>query len=69
MKEKKAIVEQQEIEFLGLILSKNGIKLQSHIARKILEFPNKLNNKKQIQQFLGCLTYAGDYIPNLSKKR
>ena len=69
LKEKKAIVEQQEIEFLGLILSKNGIKLQSHIARKILEFPNKLNNKKQIQQFLGCLTYAGDYIPNLSKKR
>ena len=52
-----------------MIISKNGIELQAHIAKTIIEFPDKLTTKKEIQKFLGCLNYAGEFIPDLAKKR
>ena len=66
---KKAVIEHKKIEFLGMILDKQGIKLQSHISRKIIDFPDKLENKQQIQKFLGCLNYAEGFIENLAKKK
>ena len=66
---KKAIIEKQEIDFLELTIDKRGIKLQTHISKKISSFPNKLESKEQIQKFLGCLNYAEGFIENLSKKR
>lgn len=55
--------------FLGMMISKNGIKLQSHISKKITKFPDKLTMKQEIQKFLGCLKYAGEFIPDLAKKK
>ena len=50
--EKKMVIEQSSIDFLGVnILDKKYI-LQPHIASSLGEFPNKLTNTKQIQQFL-----------------
>ena len=69
LSERKAIIEKKEIKFLGLKLSAAGIKLQPHISRKILEFPDKLDNRNQIEKFLGCLNYAEGFIPDLAKKK
>ena len=60
---------QDKIEFLGMIINENGIQLQSHILEKISNFPNKLVDKRQVQRFLGVLTYASDFIHNLAQLR
>jgi acetone carboxylase gamma subunit len=41
--------------------------LQDHIAKKILQFPDDMNDKKVLQQFLGIINYAKNYIDNLAK--
>ena len=61
----KAIIEKQEIDFLGLSIDKKGIKLQAHILKKITNFSDKLESNEQIQKFLGCLNYAQRFIENL----
>ena len=69
LSKRKAVIEHKKIEFLGMILDKQGIRLQSHIGRKIIDFPDKLENKQQIQKILGCLNYAEGFIKDLAKKR
>jgi hypothetical protein len=41
--------------------------LQDHIAKRILQFPDVMNDKKVLQQFLGIVNYAMNYIDNLAK--
>ena len=43
-------------------MSKKRIRLQSHIGKKITEFPNKLENKQQIHKFLVCLNYVEGFM-------
>nr|ABA99251.1 hypothetical protein LOC_Os12g40640 [Oryza sativa Japonica Group] len=43
------------------------IHLQEHIAKKILQFPDAMNDKKKLQQFLGLVNYARNHINNLAK--
>jgi len=69
LSQKRVEINKNEIEFLGMIISKNGIELQTHISKKIIEFPDKLTTKHEIQRFLGCLNYAGKFISDLAKKR
>ena len=57
----------EHIEFLGVEIGKGKIKLQPHISRKILEYPDKLDNLKQLQGFLGSLNYTRPFIKDLSK--
>ena len=64
---KKMVLNKPHIEFLGMELGDGKIRLQPHIVKKILEYPNKLEDTKQLQSFLGILNYARMYIPNLSK--
>ena len=57
----KAKICQQEIEFLGMKILKGGfIETQPHLLEKINEFPDQLQDRKQIQRFLGCLNYIGE---------
>ncbi|GLJ26217.1 hypothetical protein SUGI_0503220 [Cryptomeria japonica] len=58
-----------EIDFLGLHLDKGKIKLQSHVLKRIQEFPDVLTNKKQIQRFLGCLSYVAPFYKELAKDK
>lgn len=37
------------------------ISLLDHITRKILDFPDKINDIKQLQSFLGLLNCATDF--------
>ena len=68
LSEKKAKIGLKEIEFLGLEINGEGIKMQPHILEKIQAFPDKLEDKKQLQRFLGTLNYASDFICNLADK-
>ena len=67
--ELKCIYAQQEIEFLGLKIKAGQIVLQDHILEKVEKFPDKLKDRKQLERFLGCLTYASDLIKDLAKLR
>ena len=69
LSEKKVEIKKKEIEFLGMIIDSKGIKLQSHIAEKIKDFPDELRTKEMIQKFLGCLNYSSDFIKDLAKER
>ena len=51
-----------------MIIDSKGIKLQSHIAEKIKDFPDELRTKEMIHEFLGCLNYSSDFIKDLAKE-
>ena len=55
----KCIYAEQEIEFLGL-----EIKVRQIIRQK---FPEKIEDRKQLERFLGCLTYTSDFVKDLAK--
>ena len=63
----KCVFGVAEVEFLGILICKGRIKLQSHVLEKIASFPPKLNELKEIQSFLGCLNWANWQIPYLSE--
>ena len=65
----KCIYAVPEIEFLGLKIKAGEIVLQDHILEKVEKFPDVIENRKQLERFLGCLTYASDFIKNLAKLR
>jgi hypothetical protein len=52
--------------FLGHEIGEGKIYLQDHIAKKILQFPDAMDDKV-LQQFLGIVNYARNYIDNLTK--
>jgi hypothetical protein len=41
--------------------------LQDHIAKKILQFSDAMDDKKVLQQFLRLVNYARNYTNNLAK--
>ena len=45
LSKKKVEIKKREIEFLRMIIDSKGIKLQSHIAEKIKDFPDELRTK------------------------
>jgi len=65
----KCIYTKQEIEFLGLEIKVGKIILQKHILGKIENFSEKIEDRKQLERFLGCLTYASDFVKDLAKLR
>ena len=66
---KKVDIKKEKIEFLGMVIYSKGIRLQSHIYKKIKYFPDELRTKEMIQKNLGCLNYSFDFIKDLAKKR
>lgn len=69
LSKKKAQLFQTKINFLGLEIDQGSHKPQNHILEHIHKFPDKIEDKKQLQRFLGILTYASDYIPKLAEMR
>ena len=47
--EKKMIIGQTSIEFLGMTISDGKCTLQPHIATSLKEFPDRLSTSKLIQ--------------------
>ena len=54
------------LSILGLTIDRGTIELQPDIVSKLLEFPNKIEDTKELQNFLGLLNYSRKFIPNLS---
>ncbi|UJT32103.1 polymerase [Soymovirus malvae] len=70
--QKKSKIACEELEYLGLILGKDGkIDLAAHVKEKLDAFPNELEDRKQIQRFLGVLNYVADqgFVKNLASLR
>ena len=60
-------LSKEYIDFLGVKISDDKIKFQEHIVKKIMDFPDKLEDKKTPQTFLGFLNYDRMYIKDLGK--
>lgn len=56
-----------EIKYLGHIITQNGIRPDTSHILPILDMP-KPENTKDLERFLGLVTYVGSFIPNLSDK-
>jgi hypothetical protein len=56
----------EKINFLGHEIREGKIYLQDHIAKKILQIPDAMNDKV-LQKFLGIVNYVRNYIDNLAK--
>jgi hypothetical protein len=67
LSKKKMEIWKEKINFLGHEIGEGKIYLQDHIAKKILQFHDAMNDKKVLQQFLGMVNYARNYIDNLAK--
>ena len=69
LSEKKMVIGQSSIDFLGVSRSNRTYTLQPHIAVSLGEFLDKLTSAKQIQQFLGIVNYMSDLISKISRYR
>jgi hypothetical protein len=67
LSKKKIKICKEKINFLSHEIGEGKIYLQDHIAKKILQFPDAMNDKRVLQQFLGIVNYARNYIDNLAK--
>jgi hypothetical protein len=67
LSKKKMKICKEKINFIGHEIKEGKIYLQDHVVKKILQFPDVMNDKKVLQQFLGILNYAGNYIDNLAE--
>ncbi|XP_076930104.1 uncharacterized protein LOC143594750 [Bidens hawaiensis] len=58
----------KEIDFLGMKITDRKFQHQPHIAQELKRFPDKLTSQKEIQQFLGLVSYMGESLPKLSSQ-
>src|SRR6185312_2071729 len=65
LSKKKMEICKEKINFLGHEVREGNIYLQDHIAKKILQFPDVMNDKKNIAAVLRTVNYARNYIENL----
>ena len=61
----KCMFMQQETEFLGHVITKDGIKTSAGHVRAIQEWPTP-SSQKEIQQFLGLAQFYQQYVDNFA---
>ncbi|UYV62932.1 K02A2.6-like [Cordylochernes scorpioides] len=64
---KKQQIAVNKVNFLGHIISRDGIAIQASRAEAIQKL-KRPENKTEVQRFLDMVTYLGKFIPNLSDK-
>lgn len=57
----------KEVTYLGYKFSEKGIMIDEEKLKPIKEMPTP-TNKKELQRFLGLVTYVGRFVKNLSEK-
>ena len=61
----KADVGKTEVNYVGHILSRDGVKPNPERIRAVLDMPEP-SSKQEVHRFLGMVTYLSKFIPNLS---
>jgi len=62
---KKIQYKVEQVKYLGHILSSSGVRPDEVKVRAILDMPSPAN-QKELQRFLGMVTYLSKFIPNFS---
>ena len=62
----KCMFFQQEIKYLGIWITPNGIKADQGYIDQVLKFKVP-ENSKEVERYLGMIMWLGRFIPNLSK--
>ena len=60
----KMLSFQMKIRFLGLNIYQGTIKLITRSLTFLDKFSDEINDKKQLQRFLGCLNYVSNFFPH-----
>ena len=55
-----------QVEYVGHLVTADGISFTEEKRLKILDFP-KPTNEKQIQMFIGLANYFRDHVPNMTE--
>jgi hypothetical protein len=66
LKLSKSIFLQPQMDFLGVRISKDGIKVDPAKVAGLREYPRVLHNLKQVRGFLGCAGYHCMFCRNFS---
>ena len=61
----KCVFRQPEIEYLGEVVTQDGVKPDPNKIQAITEMPTP-RDVLELQRVLGMVTYLGRFIPNLS---
>lgn len=56
-----------EIKFLGHIVTSQGVKVDNEKVESIMKLPSP-KSRKDVEKFLGLITYVSKFIPGLSEK-
>ena len=65
LNKEKCKFRQQEIDFLGFVIDKDGVKADPRKTEAILEMPDP-TDVAELRRFLGMVNYLGRYLQNLS---
>ena len=65
LKPNKCFLGYSEIDYVGKVLSAEGLKMSQERIRQVLDFP-KPDISKQLKSFLGLVNYFHDFIRNAS---
>lgn len=66
LNETKCHIKQQEVSYIGHVLTKEGLKPDPKKTEAINSMSTP-KNKEELQRFLGMITYLAKFIPNLSQ--
>ena len=65
LNEKKCQFRKEEVSYVGHRISKDGLKVDPEKVRAVKEM-DRPQNKKELQTFLGCITYLQKFLPHMS---
>ena len=66
LKAEKCYFEKEEIEFLGLIITRNGIQMDPHKVKAVRDWPVP-KSQRELQQFLGFVNFYRRFIQGFAK--
>ena len=66
LKPKKCVLFQKKVDFLGRIVSEEGIKLSETDIKAVLDWPVP-QSTREVEQFLGLANYHRNFIKNFSR--
>ncbi|KAI9169507.1 hypothetical protein LWI28_013325 [Acer negundo] len=67
LSEKKNVIGQWQIDFLGMHISDGQYRLGPHLVVQLLDFPDSHLTTKQVQQFLGIVNSIRDFLHQVSR--